>query len=66
MKGLTYFIYYGVGHMVKDHSANEEVRCRHCRDYFFNLAAKEFLYVLSPRHDSTLVVDHWLEREIAE
>ena len=35
-----YLQLYGVGHMVKDHSAREETRCHHCMDYFFSISSK--------------------------
>ena len=38
---------YGVGYMVKDHSVNEESRCRHI-DYSLRLTARVLLY--APSH----------------
>ena len=71
----THFIYglYGVGLTVKDHSDSEreETRCRH-KCYSFRLAARVILYAsLSDKitHTTTFVtpvVEHWLEREIAQ
>ena len=43
----------------------EETRCRHM-GYSFRLAARVLLYASSHRHDVTPVVEHWLEREIAQ
>ena len=49
----------------------EETRCRHI-GYSFRLAARVILYASSHRQDNntaafvTLVVEHWLEREIAQ
>ena len=60
-----YLRLYGVGHMVKDHSDSE-------RGYSFRLAAR-FFYMHHPTdriaHTTafvTPVVEHWLEREIAQ
>ena len=39
-----YLRLYGVGHMVKDHSYIEEIRCRHYMVYSFRLAARGILY----------------------
>ena len=54
---------YGVGHMVKDHSDSEKGNS-------FRLAARVLLYAPFHRQDSTVfvtpVVEHWLEREIAQ
>ena len=64
---------YGVTHMVKDHSDSEteETRCRHI-GYSFRLA-QGFFYMHHPTdritHTTafvTPVVEHWLEREIAQ
>ena len=49
----------------------KETRCRHI-GYSFQLAARVLLYAPSHRQDSTyhslvtLVVEHWLERKIAQ
>ena len=55
------------------HRAREETRCRLFTGYSFRLAARVLLYALSYRQDSvhttafvTPVVEHWLEREIAQ
>ena len=48
-----YLRLYGVGHMVKDHSAREETRCHHYMGYFFRLAARGHIYAPSHRQDST-------------
>ena len=68
-KGLWF---YGVEHMVRDHSAREETRCRHYIGYYFRLAATYF-YMHHPTdriaHTTTFitpVVGHWLERVIAQ
>ena len=45
---------YGVGHMVKDHSAKEENHFSHYKCYSFRLAARVLLYAPSHRQDSTL------------
>ena len=70
----THFIY---GYMASDiwlrtiQVAREETRCRHM-GYSFRLAAKVLLYAPSHRQDIhttafvTQVVEHWLEREIAQ
>ena len=70
----THFIY---GYMASDiwsrttKIVREETRCRHI-GYSFQLTARVLLYVPSHRQDSTytafvtLVVEHWLEREIAQ
>ena len=67
-----YLRLYGVRHMVKDHSAREETRCRHMGDSF-RLAARVLLYASSPpdriTHTTTfvtLVVEHWLERHSSQ
>ena len=67
-----YLRLYGVRHMVKDDSdRREETRCRHM-GYSFVLAARVLLYASSYRQDNTYhglispVVEHWLEREIAQ
>ena len=44
---------YGVGHMVKDHSATEETCCCHYTGYSFLLAARVVLYAPSHRQDRT-------------
>ena len=43
----------------------KETRCRHI-GYSFRLAARVLLYASSHRQDGTPVVEHWLEREIAQ
>ena len=52
--------------MVKDHSDSEREETR----YSFRLAARVLLYASSHRQNNTafvtLVVEHWLEREIAQ
>ena len=70
----THFIY---GYMASDIwlrtilIARKETRCRHM-GYSFRLAARVLLYAPSHRQDSTYhgfvtpVVEHWLEREIAQ
>ena len=60
----------GVRHMIKDHSlTREETRCRDI-GYSFRLAARVLLYAPSHIQDCTAcitpVVEHWLEREIAQ
>ena len=49
--------------------ARKETRCRHI-GYSFRLTARVLLYAPSHRQDSTAfvtpVVEHWLEREIAQ
>ena len=65
-----YLRLYGVGHMVKDHSDNEDSHCRHYIGYSFRLAARVILYTPSHRiaHTTvfaTTIVEHWLEREIS-
>ena len=48
-----YLRFYGVGHMLKDHSDSEtETRCRHM-GYSFRLATRVILYASSHRQDST-------------
>ena len=44
-----YLRLYGVGNMVKDHSVNEETRCRHYIGYSFRLAVRDILYAPSPQ-----------------
>ena len=70
-----YLCLYGVGHMVKDHSDSERVREETCcchMGYSFQLAARVLLYASSTdriTHTTvfvTPVVEHWLEREIAQ
>ena len=72
----THFILrlYSVGHMVKDLSDSErETRYRHM-GYSFRLTARFFFYMHYPTdsritHSTafiTPVVEHWLEREIAQ
>ena len=52
--------------------AREETHCRHYICYSFRLAARILLYASSHRHDNattavvTPVMEHWLEREIAQ
>ena len=71
----TYFIY---GYMASDIwlrtilIVRKETRCRHI-GYSFRLTARVLLYAPSHRQDSTYhslcftpVVEHWLEREIAQ
>ena len=48
-----YFTIYGVGHMVKYHSAKEETYCCHYMGYSFQLAARDPLYAPSHRQVST-------------
>ena len=62
---------YGARHMVKDHSVSK--RWTHCHHYMGNLSNYQqgFLYAPSHRivHNTvfvTPVVEHWLEREIAQ
>ena len=43
---------YGIRHMVKGHSDNEETCCRHM-GYSFRLAARVLLYASSHRQDNT-------------
>ena len=57
---------YGIRHMVKE-------TCCHHMGYSFRLTARVLLYAPSHRQDSTyhslcytLVMEHWLEREIAQ
>ena len=71
---LTPFIY---GYMASDiwyrtiQIAREETCCHHI-GYSFQLAARVLLYASSQRQDNTYhglvtpVVEHWLEREIAQ
>ena len=47
-----YLRLFGVRHMVKDHSDNEETCCRHI-GYSFRLTARVLLYAPSHRQDST-------------
>ena len=47
-----YLRLHGVKHMVKEHSAREETRCRHM-GYSFRLAARVLLYASSHRQDNT-------------
>ena len=67
----THFIY---GYMASDIwlktilIVRKETRCRHI-GYSFRLAAMVILYAPSHRHTTafvTPVVEHWLEREIAQ
>ena len=68
----THFIY---GYMASDIwlrtilIVRKETRCRHI-GYSFRLVARVLLYVPSHRQDTTAfvtpVVEHWLEREIAQ
>ena len=70
----THFIYgymaSGIWHRTI-RIARDETRCRHM-GYSFRLAARVLLYAPSHRQDSTYhglitpVVEHWLEREIAQ
>ena len=69
---LTHFIY---GYMASDIwlrtilIAREETRCRYI-GYSYRLTARVLLYAPSHRQDTTAfvtpVVEHWLEREIAQ
>ena len=43
-----YLRLYGVGYMVKDHSAREETHCRLYMGYSFHLAARVLL--IAPSH----------------
>ena len=43
----------------------KETRCRHI-GYSYRLTARVLLYAPSHRQDNTPVVEHWLEREIAQ
>ena len=75
---LTYFIYgymtLAIIIMVKEFSERLEICFRHYMGYTFRLAAEDGLNIYVPSHkqDSTYhgvdvpVVEHWLEREIAE
>ena len=72
MTHTTYFI-YGVGQMVKDHWVREETCCCHYMGYYFLISSKGFFYMHHPidriTHTTafvTPVVEHWLEREIAQ
>ena len=62
-----YLRLYCVRHMVKDHSESG----RHL-GYYFRLTSRVILYAPSHRQDNTYhglcytVVEHWLEREIAQ
>ena len=70
----THFVY---GYMASDiwymttQIARDETRCRHM-GYSFRLAARVLLYAPSHRQDNTYhglftpIVEHWLEREIAQ
>ena len=67
----TFYLWlYGVRHMVKDHSDSEkETCCRHI-GYSFRLAARVLVYepdrIAHTTAFVTPVVEHWLEREIAQ
>ena len=66
-----YLRLYGVGHMVKDHSDSERGNPMPPYGLLFPISSKVFfLYASSNRQDSTAfvtsVVEHWLEREIAQ
>ena len=47
-----YLRLFGIRHMVKGHSDNEETCCCHM-SYYFQLAARALLYATSHRQDST-------------
>ena len=72
----TLFIYCymasAIWHMTTQIVREETCRCRHM-GYSFRLAARVLLYASSHRQDNTYyglfftpVVEHWLEREIAQ
>ena len=68
----TYYLrLYDVIHMVENHSAREETRCRHM-GYSFRLAARVFYrdhptdMIIYTTAFVTPVVEHWLEQEIAQ
>ena len=59
---------YGVRHMIKDHSDRERGNPLPPHGLLFPISSKVFLYASShiPRTFITPVVEHWLEREIAQ
>ena len=63
-----YLRLYGVGHMVKDHSDSEKGNPLPPHGLLFPISSKASLY--APSQDSTYfvtpVMEHWLEREIAQ
>ena len=71
----THSTHYIYGYMASDIwlrtilIVRKETRCRHI-GYSYRLAARVLLYAPSHRQDSTYfvtpVVEHWLEREIAQ
>ena len=67
----TFYIQlYGVRHMVKDHSDSKETRCRHIGYSSIN-SKGSFICTIPDRITHTTafvtpVVEHWLEREIAQ
>ena len=70
----TFYLWlYGVRHMVKDHSDSEKGNLLPPHGYSFRLTARGLFYMHHPTdriaHTTafvTPVVDHWLEREIAQ
>ena len=68
-----YLRLYGVGHMVKDHSDSERGNPLPPHGLLFPISSKGSLYMHHPTdrmsHTTafvTPVVEHWLEREIAQ
>ena len=68
-----YLRLYGVRHMVKDHSDSEKGNPLPPHWLFFPIKSKGFFYMHHPTdrisHTTafvTPVVEHWLEREIAQ
>ena len=50
-------------HMVKDHSARKETRCRHIEFFYIHHPTDRIVHTTA---FVTPVVEHWLEREIAQ
>ena len=68
-----YLRLYGVGHMVKDHSDSEKGNPLPPHGLLFPINSKGYFYMHHPTdritHTTvfvTPVVEHWLEREIAQ
>ena len=63
-----YLRLYGVRHMVKDHSDSENGNPMPPHRLLFPINSKGFLYAPSAHTTAfvTPVVEHWLEREIAQ
>ena len=68
---MMHSTHFNYGYMASDiwkrttQIARKKTRCRHI-GYSFRLAARFLLYASPHRQDNTPVVEHWLEREIAQ